>query len=59
MARRRLPLAVALLLVLATVSCAPPRYRSYDGVPDARGQGFGAANEFQPRRQAGGMNPGT
>lgn len=53
----RLPLAFALLLLLAAAACAPPRYRPYDGAPDARGPGFGAATEFQPRRQADGMNP--
>ncbi len=55
----RLTLASGLLLLLAAAACAPPRYRPYDGAPDARGPGFGAATEFHPRRQTGGMNPGT
>lgn len=54
----RLTLALGFLLLLAAAACAPPRYRPYDGAPDARGPGFGAANEFQPRRQVGSMNPG-
>jgi hypothetical protein len=55
----RLTFAFGFLLLLAATACAPPRYRPYDGAPDARGPGFGAATEFQPRRQVGGMTPGN